>query len=512
VAQRSKLKYRNRLKLSELTLMRYELQRFLMGDAFDLYEGQRLIARIAPECVAVEISYGKLVLSCWGEGWSRCWRVVACEWQEANLQLHCSKQNGTAPAILLLQRRPLEVGHSETRAGFAAQLPALIEANLPGVQVEGLVQKRDDSRHLSGIRARLILRERGNPIAALAVSSSESAPVIDGTLGEALIWLAELRRRGRKVSRLALFVPRGKADTIACRLTCLQPAEATISLYEVDEAAKIIKPLAAFDQADLADHLRRAARQARWAKAEALSVASASLIARAKQLAPGALESRQRGGWVYLSIRGLNFARVSVHRGLVEFGLQAPRRRLTPDHQAEFAELVRSIYSTRRAGAENRREPIFRAQAEGWLESLVRRNVTLLDPDLDPRFVYSQVPVYRGEQRTFIDLLAATRSGRLVVMELKVSEDLELPFQGLDYWLRIDWHRRRGDFERRGYFNGLALRDEAPLIYLVAPLFRFHATTRMLAGSIAARAPVYRIGINEDWRRELRVLLSERLN
>jgi hypothetical protein len=309
-----------------------------------------------------------------------------------------------------------------------------------------------------------------------------------------------------------LFVPRGKAHTIACRLTCLQPADTTISLYEVDEAAQTIKPLAAFDQADLADHLRRAARQARWAKPETLSAESASLIDRAEQLAPGALETRQRGGWVYLSIRGLNFARVSVRRGLVEFGLQAPRRRLTPDNQAEFAELIRSIHTTRRPGAENRREPIFRVQAEGWLESLVRRKVTLLDPGLDPRFVYSQVPVYRGEQRSFIDLLAVTRGGRLVVMEFKVSEDAELPFQGLDYWLRIDWHRRRGDFERRGYFNGLLLSDEAPLIYLVAPLFRFHAMTRLLAGAIAARAPVYRIGINEDWRRELRVLLSERLN
>jgi hypothetical protein len=50
------------------------------------------------------------------------------------------------------------------------------------------------------------------------------------------------------------------------------------------------------------------------------------------------------------------------------------------------------------------------------------------------------------------------------------------------------------------------------MIYLVAPLFRFHATTRLIAGSISDRAPVYRIGINEDWRAGVRVLLSERLN
>ena len=136
----------------------------------------------------------------------------------------------------------------------------------------------------------------------------------------------------------------------------------------------------------------------------------------------------------------------------------------------------------------------------------------VLDPLLDARFAYRQVPAYRGEERSFIDVLTATSNGRLVVIELKVSEDAEFPFQGLDYWSRVDWHRRRGDFQRRGYFEGLALTDEAPLLYLVAPLFRLHATTKMLASAISSKIPVFRIGINDDWRSAIRVLLHERLN
>jgi hypothetical protein len=97
-------------------------------------------------------------------------------------------------------------------------------------------------------------------------------------------------------------------------------------------------------------------------------------------------------------------------------------------------------------------------------------------------------------------------------MELKVSEETEFPLQGLDYWLRVEWHRARGDFHRRGYFEGLSLIDAPPLLYLVAPLFRFHETTKLIAGAIHERVPVYRIGLNEDWRREVRVLLRERLN
>jgi folate-binding protein YgfZ len=58
----------------------------------------------------------------------------------------------------------------------------------------------------------------------------------------------------------------------------------------------------------------------------------------------------------------------------------------------------------------------------------------------------------------------------------------------------------------------VTLADAAPLLYLVAPLFRFNETTRLIAGSISDRVPVYRIGINEDWRAGVRVLFSERLN
>jgi hypothetical protein len=506
------IKYAHRLILEELSLMRYELQRFFTGEAFDLYEDRRFIARLAPECVAVEISFGKLVLACWGEGWSRSWRVVACEWRGENLHLHCTNQVRGAQAVLLLQREPRKACRTATRAEFAEKIAWLIEANLTGCRVEQVIQKRDDARHLSGIRTRLILKERGSTIAGIALSERESQHHIDATLGEGLLWLEELRGRGRKVRHLALFVPCGMASTIACRLTCLRLSGATIGLYEMDESAKCIKPVEAYAQADLSDKLQSAARRADWAKADKASAETLSLIDRVRQLAPVALETQQRRGWIYLSIRGLTFARVALQKAVVEFGLNPPRKKLTQTNYSEFTELIGCINSTRQPGAENRGDPIFQAQAERWLESVIRQKVSLIDPDLDPRFLYSQVPAYRGEQRTFIDLLAVTRRGRLVIMELKVSEDAELPFQGLDYWLRVDWHRRRGDFERRGYFKGLGLSDEAPLIYLVAPLFRFHATTKLLAGKIAASVPVYRIGINEGWRKSLRVLLSERLN
>ncbi len=53
-----------------------------------------------------------------------------------------------------------------------------------------------------------------------------------------------------------------------------------------------------------------------------------------------------------------------------------------------------------------------------------------------------------------IDVLTATRQGRLAVLELKADEDIHLPLQGLDYWSRVAWHHSRGEFQKFGYFPG----------------------------------------------------------
>jgi hypothetical protein len=143
---------------------------------------------------------------------------------------------------------------------------------------------------------------------------------------------------------------------------------------------------------------------------------------------------------------------------------------------------------------------------------LLQRDITALDQELDGRFVYAQVPAYKGEDRSYVDLLAVRRDGRLVVIELKVSEDAELPLQGLDYWLRVEWHRRNGDLARRGYFPGVALAPRPPLLYLVAPLFRFHRTFTLLARQLGPQVPAWRVGINGHWRAGVVALRRERVN
>jgi hypothetical protein len=493
----------------DLSQIKYDLELFLLGGEFDLFEDETLLAKIDAEHALAEFSYGKLILNCWGDGWSRSWRIISCEQSPERLTLECAKQMGLKRCALTLSRG---AGVKEARAArkeFAHKLAAMIETNLPALRIENAVASRNDRRHLSGVHVRLIIRDRGKRFAGLGVSESELQPNIDAALGAGLTWLDELRRRSGSVDGLMIFAPH--CDTLATRLTAISSAE-NVALFRINEAKNTVDPVSPFDQGDLNDSFRKAARRAHWPRPGMLPPDSAMLVESVRRLAPDHIEAHHRGAWVSLSISGLEVARVWINRRRVEFGIGEARIKLDHRNEADLQKLIQETISRRRPESRFRNEMIFRFQPERWLESILSRDVTAIDATLDPRFAYSQVPTYRGEQRTFIDLLAATREGRLVVMELKVSEENEFPFQALDYWLRVEWHRSRGDFQRRGYFEGLSLIDAPPLLYLVAPLFRFHETTKLLASSIHERVPVYRIGINEDWRTGVKVLLRERVN
>jgi hypothetical protein len=494
----------------DLSRIKYDLELFLLAGEFDLFEDETLLEKTDGEHAIAEFSYGKLILTCWGDGWSRSWRIISSEQSTERLTLECAKQMGLKRCALTLSRGNAGVREaSQTRRDFARKLAAMIEGNLPGLRVERAVTARNDRRHLSGVHARLVIRDRTKRFAGVGVGESELQPNIDAALGAGLIWLDELRRRSGRVDGLMIFAPR--CDTIAVRLTAISASE-KVSLFRINETKNTIVPVSPFDQGDLNDSFRKAARRAHWPRPGMLPPDSAMLVESVRRLAPDHIEAHHRGGWVSLSISGLEVARVWINRRRVEFGIGDARTKLDHRNEGDLQKLIHETISRRRPETRYRNEMMFRFQPERWLESILSRDVTVIDATLDPRFAYSQVPTYRGEQRTFIDLLAATREGRLVVMELKVSEENEFPFQALDYWLRVEWHRSRGDFQRRGYFEGLSLIDAPPLLYLVAPLFRFHETTKLLTSSIHERVPVYRIGINEDWRNGVKVLLRERLN
>jgi hypothetical protein len=196
----------------------------------------------------------------------------------------------------------------------------------------------------------------------------------------------------------------------------------------------------------------------------------------------------------------------------VSDGQPSRRTRLTSETFEGLSRLVRQLVRYRRLRTPDRHHPFYALRPESWLESLLRLDVSALDDTLDGRYVYSQIPTWRGREHSLIDLLAMNRSGRMVVIEIKAAAEPELPMQGLDYWLRIEQARKRGDFKRRRLFPGIELADRSPLLFLVAPVLCFHRSFRVVARCLSPEVEAYRIGVNGGWRGGLRVELKERVN
>ena len=131
----------------EISRIKYEIELFLLGGEFDLFEDELLISKIDAPNAVVEVSYGKLIFSCWGDGWSRSWRVISCELSPDRLTLECAKQMGLKRCALTLSRGAGLKQAAQARREFAGKLGAMIEANLPGLRVEQAVTARNDRRH-----------------------------------------------------------------------------------------------------------------------------------------------------------------------------------------------------------------------------------------------------------------------------------------------------------------------------------------------------------------------------
>ena len=93
-----------------------------------------------------------------------------------------------------------------------------------------------------------------------------------------------------------------------------------------------------------------------------------------------------------------------------------------------------------------------------------------------------------------------------MVIEIKASPDPDLPFQALDYWIAVERHRKAADFLKKGYFTGCRLKDEAALLVLVAPLLAYHKTSGRLIATLPPEVPLLEIGLNQGWKRQIKVL------
>ena len=390
------------------------------------------------------------------------------------------------------------------RESFAERCLAILRNQFADESVESLTTAARLEHSLSGCYARGIVRCGSVAWAVVCVSAEETAATLDASLTSGLLWLAQARRRaaGPPVAGLRLFLPAGAAVQSAARRAKALDPRVQIELYELDETRGTARRYSGAG-GNWATHLvpRR--------EAEAILSAAAPAIAPIVELAPRAIQASASADArsVVLRFRGLEFARWDANG--VAFGLGLRREPLTAASHARLAALVRQLDAHRHPKAHETAHPMYRAQPERWLETLVEEDPTRVDPRLDPHTIYRQVPAVTAGDRGVLDLLGVTRDGRLAILELKASEDLQLVLQAADYWLSVSGHLERDDFRRYGYFDGLEISAQPPRVFLVAPALRFHPATDTLLGFLRPEIEVTRVGVQENWRSGLRVSLRQ---
>ena len=386
------------------------------------------------------------------------------------------------------------------RESFAERFALLLRQQFPDETVESITVAPDLEHSLSGSYARGWMRHGQQAWAFLGAGPSETTSTIDAALTFGLIWLDWLRTRAVApvIAGLRLVLPADTSRMTAHRLGAVE-AGAPIELYEWREEEPLARRMDVADAGNVSTWLTHRR------ETERILAQAAQPDAAIRALAPSAIDSvvvpgTRQVAWRY---HGLEFARWA--RGKVRFGIGRKRVELDQGNWGELERLVADLMAQRRPES-NRRHPLFRAAKERWLETVARAEITRIDARLDPDQVYCQVPAVSAADRGVIDLLAATAGeGRLAVIELKADEDPQMVLQAVDYWLRVRWHLRQGDFERYGYFPGKTLQPADPLLYLVAPGLRFHSVTRTVMRYLATDIPVCQVGLNEDWRRSFRV-------
>jgi hypothetical protein len=467
--------------------------------------------------IEISISGDRLMLSCWTEKGTRTWRILDWFWNGEVLAFHGSRKMGAEqPLIELIPRTSASAITATIRAARQARCHRLAELACvlePETKIERASLSPGARRGQPGRYARIVLRRKRRRIAVTASVVPTSIGAVDAFLSAALLWFQHTSERIRPpyIDQLWLIVSKEILNSTIHRVSLLRDGlRGIIRLFVVDHDLSLLELKDCPDRREL------------WKKRTPRfpPVPPASMTPQTTaivDLAPQAIDVVHARHGETLRYFGLPFARVRSLMGTerVWFGIEGPHRRMLDDASADdWMNLLTDLREHRSAAALDHRHALYRNAAEAWLESLLRKDITKLDPGLIIAPLHAQFRTARGGKLGIrpIDMLALRHDGRLVVIELKVAEDREHVLQGADYWRRVEAHRRRGHISKAKLFGDRKIRDESPLVYLVAPTLRVHPSFSTLARCIAPDIEIYRFDINEDWRTGVRVMRRMRVN
>ncbi len=498
------------------TDMQRAVEEFLVGCRQPGYleHGDELIVMRRGEWT-MEIQSGRLTLHVLSAERSVSRRIVLVE-SRKSASLHCLVERfggRTAKLTLVDVAKPQSAAQTlhGQRLSFGEQFRRMLQREFPDWQVTTLTSEMDLTRSFSPVFPRAILERRSTTLAAVACPSRDDEASL---LTFALVWHDHVRRRcaARRPDAvgplpLALFLPDGGGQLTAQRLRQLNQDMLPCRLFRFNQHGSA-------GEVDLQDLGNLESSLLPRQAAASLGAAERAMLER---LITGCGVSAvcRRDGSLSLRVNGLEFAQ--VHQGRFRTAKHPggiPSRNspagdpflsgetLTPN---EVEALAAELSQRRHAGAPDRRHPLYRGSPECWLDAAVRANLELIDANLLPDRLHGEVLAQSGLASGRADLLAISRDGRLAVLELKVVEDIHLPLQALDYWMRIAFHSRAGELDN--LFPGMTVLREEPKLLLVAPAICFHPATDIILRYFPSNICVERVGLNLEWQDRLRVVL-----
>ena len=498
-----------------------------------LLEDGRVVFDMRTAHYAVSESHGRCLLELWSEERNLVRTVVETQERAQCLRLMTRRMGSAKPQALELvptSDRRTPTARDAGRRNYQRLLERVLTRRCVDAKVDGL-RSAMDLEHSFGpayVRGRLL---RGTAAdAVIGVSESESAAMVDGILTLGILWLDHCRQHGdgrRHFGGLKVIVPAGAWRTTAERMAWMNHAAADFQLFTLDERSEELAPVDFRDTGNLESRLFHAFSAA--AAIERCKTGIDRLLALVPPLARERVEVRvSSAAEVGLLLHGLEFARVRhavaahsfAHQDEASFGAGVNETPLTVENEGLCRELCARLFLSRH-GDGSHTDPLFRLQPERWLESRLRGEIAELLPGLRGDLMYTQVPALSSGDRGMLDLLTLDRGGRLAVIELKAEEDLHLPLQALDYWIRVralNGDRQAGAggsrpvsaFERQGYFGGAEVSPLDPRLLLVAPALRIHPANEPVLRYFSPQVEWELIAVSEHWRRELSVVFRKR--
>jgi hypothetical protein len=499
-----------------------------------LLEDGRVLFDMRTARYSVSESHGRCLLQFWSEERNLMRTVVEVQERAQCLRLMTRRMGAAKPQALELvptSDRRTPTAREAARRNYQKLLERVLTRRFIGSKVEGF-RSAMDLEHSFGpayVRGRLL---RGTAAeAVIGVGEAESAAIADGILTLGILWLDHCRQHGdgrRHFGGLKVVVPAGAWRTTAERMAWLNHAAADFQLFTLDERSEELEEVDFRDTGNLESRLVHAF------SASAAVDRCQDGVDRLLSLVPAAARERVEvrptsATEVGLLLHGLEFARVrhgfAAHSFVCEneiiFGAGANETPLTEENEALCRDLFGRLFLSRH-GDGSHTDPLYRLQPERWLEARLRGEIAELLPGLRGDLLYSQVPALSVGDRNLLDLLTLDRNGRLAVIELKANEDLHLPLQALDYWIRVralndDRQPTAGNaggrplsaFERQGYFPGVEVSPLPPRLLLAAPALRIHPANEAVLRYLSPQVEWELVALSEHWRRELTVVFRK---